>query len=117
MQTELPLFGMASSAVRNPAHFCCAGWENGPTLVIHKIVLEPCGNQSCTERTFTLRITGPSYPNGEIFTLRAGSCTQLDEPLVISGLEPAVMPSKSCSTVRTNTARPSPARSWAMSFS
>ena len=57
----------------NPAHFCCAGWENGPTLVIHKIVLEPCGNQSCTERTFTLR---------------AGSCTQLDEPLVISGLEP-----------------------------
>ncbi|MFR2149623.1 MAG: hypothetical protein ACLS7Z_03165 [Christensenellales bacterium] len=72
----------------NPAHFCCAGWENGPTLVIHKIVLEPCGNQSCTERTFTLRITGPSYPNGEIFTLRAGSCTQLDEPLVISGLEP-----------------------------
>lgn len=80
MQTELPLFGMASSAVRNPAHFCCAGWENGPTLVIHKIVLEPCGNQSCTERTFTLRITGPSYPNGEIFTLRAGSCTQLDEP-------------------------------------
>lgn len=101
----------------NPAHFCCAGWENGPTLVIHKIVLEPCGNQSCTERTFTLRITGPSYPNGEIFTLRAGSCTQLDERLVISGLSPAVMPSKSCSTVRTNTARPSPARSWAMSFS
>ena len=72
----------------NPTHFCCAGWENGPTLVIHKIVLEPCGNQSCTERTFTLRITGPSYPNGEIFTLRAGSCTELDEPLVISGLEP-----------------------------
>ena len=72
----------------NPAHFCCAGCENGPTLVIHKIVLEPCGGQSCTERTFTLRITGPSYPNGETFTLRAGSCTQLDEPLVISGLEP-----------------------------
>ena len=44
----------------NPAHFCCAGCENGPTLVIHKIVLEPCGGQSCTERTFTLRITGPS---------------------------------------------------------
>ena len=72
----------------NPAHFCCAGCENGPTLVIHKIVLEPCGGQSCTERTFTLRITGPSYPTGETFTLRAGSCTQLDEPLVISGLEP-----------------------------
>ena len=72
----------------NPTRYCCAGFENGPTLVIHKIVLEPCGNQSCTPKTFTLRITGPSYPNGEIFTLRAGSCTQLDEPLVISGLEP-----------------------------
>lgn len=44
------------------------GLGKRPTLVIHKIVLEPCGNQSCTERTFTLRITGPSYPNGEIFT-------------------------------------------------
>lgn len=74
-----PYSGMASSAVLQPRAFCCAGWENGPTLVIHKIVLEPCGNQSCTERTFTLRITGPSYPNGEIFTLRAGSCTQLDD--------------------------------------
>lgn len=47
----------------NPAHFCCAGCENGPTLVIHKIVLEPCGGQSCTERTFTLRITGPVMGN------------------------------------------------------
>ena len=37
----------------NPAHFCCAGWENGPTLVIHKIVLEPCGNQSCTCLLYT----------------------------------------------------------------
>ena len=84
----------------NPAHFCCAGCENGPTLVIHKIVLEPCGGQSCTERTFTLRITGPSYPNGETFTLRAGSCTQLDEPLVISGLEPG------CYTIEELMSRP-----------
>ena len=69
-------------------HYCCAGNENGPTLVIHKIVLEPCGNQSCTPRTFNIRITGPSYPNGEVFSLRAGSCLELDEPLVISGLTP-----------------------------
>ena len=60
----------------NPAHLCCAENENGPTLVIHQILLEPCGNQSCTPRTFTIRITGPSYPCGETFTLRAGSCTQ-----------------------------------------
>lgn len=72
----------------NPTHYCSAGYENGPTLVIHKIVLEPCGNQSCTPKTFTLRITGPSYPSGALFTLRAGSCTELDEPLVISGLTP-----------------------------
>ena len=74
----------------NPAHFCCADIQNdyGPTLVIHQILLEPCGNQSCTPRTFTIRITGPSYPCGETFTLRAGSCTELDEPLVISGLTP-----------------------------
>ena len=72
----------------NPTRYCCAGFENGPTLVIHKIVLEPCGNQSCTPKTFTLRITGPSYPNGAIFTLRTGSCTELDEPLVVSGLTP-----------------------------
>ena len=43
----------------NPTHYCSAGYENGPTLVIHKIVLEPCGSQSCTPKTFTLRITGP----------------------------------------------------------
>lgn len=74
----------------NPAHFCCAGMtdDQGPTLVIHQILLEPCGNQSCTPRTFTIRVTGPSYPCGEIFTLRAGSCTELDEPLVIAGLIP-----------------------------
>ena len=72
----------------NPAHLCCAENENGPTLVIHQILLEPCGNQSCTPRTFTIRITGPSYPCGEIFTLRAGSCTEIDEPLVITNLEP-----------------------------
>jgi len=74
----------------NPAHFCCADSENdyGPTLVIHLILLEPCGNQSCTPRNFTIRVTGPSYPCGEMFTLRAGSCTQLDEPLVIAGLTP-----------------------------
>lgn len=58
----------------------------GATLVIHKIVLEPCGNQSCTPRNFNIRITGPSYPSGEIFSLRAGSCIELDEPLVIAGL-------------------------------
>ena len=37
----------------NPAHFCCAGCENGPTLVIHKIVLAPCGGQSCTCLLYT----------------------------------------------------------------
>ena len=72
----------------NPAHLCCANNENGPTLVIHQILLEPCGNQSCTPRTFTIRVTGPSYPCGETFTLRAGSCTEIDEPLVITNLEP-----------------------------
>lgn len=74
----------------NPAHFCCADdhHDNGPTLVIHQILLEPCGNQSCTPRTFTIRVTGPSYPCGETFTLRAGSCTELDEPLIIAGLIP-----------------------------
>ena len=72
----------------NPAHLCCAENTNGPTLVIHCILLEPCGNQSCTPRNFTIRVTGPSYPGGETFTLRAGSCTELDEPLVIAGLTP-----------------------------
>ena len=72
----------------NPTHMCCAGCENGATLVIHQISLEPCGNQSCTPRTFNIRITGPSFPCGEVFTLRAGSCIELDEPLVITGLEP-----------------------------
>ena len=74
----------------NPVHFCCTNphEDNGPTLVIHQILLEPCGNQSCTPRTFTIRVTGPSYPCGETFTLRAGSCTELDEPLVIAGLIP-----------------------------
>ena len=70
------------------AYYTCAGAANGATLVIHQIVLEAGGEQSCTPRSFQLRITGPSYPCGEIFTLRAGSCTELDEPLVISGLEP-----------------------------
>ena len=74
----------------NPAHFCCADTnnDNGPTLIIHQILLEPCGNQSCTPRMFAIRVTGPSYPCGETFTLRAGSCTELDEPLVIAGLIP-----------------------------
>ena len=72
----------------NPVHFCDAEHDNGPTLVIHQILLEPCGNQSCTPRTFTIRVTGPSYPCGETFTLRAGSCTEIDEPLVITGLIP-----------------------------
>lgn len=73
----------------NPAHYCCADNQtDGPTLVLHAILLEPCGNQSCTPRSLTLRITGPSYPCGETFTLRAGSCTEIDEPLVIAGLTP-----------------------------
>ena len=72
----------------NPTQFCCVGNDNGPTLVIHSILLEPCGNQSCTPRTLRIRITGPSFPCGEVFTLRAGSCIELDEPLVITGLEP-----------------------------
>lgn len=74
----------------NPTHFCDAGSDSGATLVIHKIVLEPCANQSCTPTNFTLRITGPSFPCGETFTIRAGSCLTLDEPLVLSGLEPGV---------------------------
>lgn len=72
----------------NQAYYTCAGAQNGATLVIHQIVLEAGGEQSCTPRSFQLRITGPSYPCGEVFTLRAGSCLELDEPLVISGLEP-----------------------------
>ena len=72
----------------NPTHFCSAENDNGPTLVIHSILLEPCGNQSCTPKTFTIHITGPSYPCGETFTLRAGSCTEVDEPLVITNLTP-----------------------------
>lgn len=71
-----------------PTHFCHAHWPDGSTLVIHQIVLEPCGDKSCTPRNFSIRITGPSYPCGEIFTLRAGNCLELDEPLVITGLEP-----------------------------
>lgn len=74
----------------NPAQYADAGITSGATLVIHKIVLEPCGNQSCTPRTFNIRITGPSYPCGEVFQLRAGNCLELDEPLVITGLEPGV---------------------------
>lgn len=72
----------------NQTHLCCAGREDGATLVIHQIVLEACGEQSCTPRTFNIRITGPSFPCGEVFTLRAGSCIELDEPLVITGLIP-----------------------------
>lgn len=72
----------------NQTRYASAEAENGATLVIHKIVLEPLADQSCTPRTFSIRITGPSYPCGEVFTLRAGSCLELDEPLVISGLEP-----------------------------
>ena len=71
-----------------PAYYSCAGTQDGPTLVIHAIPLEAGCEQSCTPRTFRIRITGPSYPCGEIFSLRAGSCLTLDEPLVISGLEP-----------------------------
>lgn len=61
---------------------------NGLTLVIYKILLTACGNQNCSPRTFTLRITGPSYPCGETFQITAGSCTSLDEPLVLTGLMP-----------------------------
>ena len=74
--------------MHHPVRFCDAENDNGPTLVIHQILLEPCGNQSCTPRTFTIRVTGPSYPCGETFSLRAGSCTEIDEPLVITGLIP-----------------------------
>lgn len=70
------------------AQYSDAGTVQGATLVIHKIVLEPCGDPTCTPRTYNIRITGPSYPCGETFQLRAGSCTELDEPLVITGLEP-----------------------------
>lgn len=63
----------------NPAHFCCAGWENGPTLVIHKIVLEPCGNQSCTERTFTCASPAPVIPMG-----RFSPCARAAAPSLTS---------------------------------
>lgn len=72
----------------SPAQYSNAGAAQGATLVIHKIVLEPCGNPTCTPRTYNIRITGPSYPCGEVFQLRAGNCLSLDEPLVITGLEP-----------------------------
>lgn len=72
----------------NPTQFCCTGSDNDPTLVIHSILLEPCGNQSCTPRTLRIRVCGPSFPDGEFFTLRVGSCTEVDEPLVITGLTP-----------------------------
>lgn len=61
---------------------------NGLTLVIYKILLNACGNQQCSRRTFTLRITGPSFPTGETFQITAGSCTTLDEPLILTGLMP-----------------------------
>ncbi|MBR5288267.1 MAG: hypothetical protein IKU34_06715 [Clostridia bacterium] len=83
----------------NQAYYSCAGAQNGATLVIHQIALEAGGQQSCTPRSFQLRITGPSYPCGEVFSLRAGSCVELDEPLVISGLEPGqyrIEPLNSC---------------------
>lgn len=70
------------------AYYSCAGMQDGPTLVIHTILLEAGCQQSCTPRTLRIRVTGPSYPCGEIFSLRAGSCLELDEPLVISGLIP-----------------------------
>lgn len=74
----------------NPTHYCDAESANGATLVIHKIVLEVGGEQGCVPRDFVIRLTGPSYPRGETFTLRAGSCLELDEPLVIAGLLPGV---------------------------
>lgn len=60
--------------------------ENGCTLVIHKILLDACGNQACTPRTFSICVKGPSYPCGEVFQMTAGSCRTLDEPLVLTGL-------------------------------
>ena len=72
----------------NAAQYSNAGTTNGGTLVIHQIVLNACGGQDCTPRTFHIRVTGPSYPCGEIFHLRAGSCLELDEPLVLTGLLP-----------------------------
>ena len=86
--TSCPYAGWVQPILCNQTRFSCAECENGATLVIHKIVLEPLADQSCTPRTFTIRVTGPSYPGGELFQLRAGSCTELDEPLVITGLAP-----------------------------
>ena len=74
--------------VSTQINYSCAGEDGGPTLVIHKIVLDICGNPACSAKTFRIRITGPSYPSGEIFPLTAGSCLEVDEPLVISGLTP-----------------------------
>ena len=65
------------------AQYSDAGTAQGATLVIHKIVLEPCGDPTCTPRTYNIRITGPSYPCGETFQLRAGSCTELDVKMVL----------------------------------
>ncbi len=68
----------------------CAGagsvTENGCTLVIHKILLDACGNQACTPRTFSICVKGPSFPSGEVFQLTAGNCRTLDEPLILTGL-------------------------------
>lgn len=76
-----------------PIDTCCTSdldnvQQNGLTLVIYKIILDACGGQSCKPKTFTLRITGPSFPQGETFEIRAGSCISIDEPLIITGLAP-----------------------------
>ena len=88
VSTSCPYPDWVQPILCNQTRYISAECENGATLVIHKIVLEPLGDQSCTPRTFSIRVTGPSYPNGELFQLRAGSCLQLDEPLVITGLIP-----------------------------
>ena len=42
----------------SPAQYTDAGTLQGATLVIYKIALEACGEQSCTPRTYNICITG-----------------------------------------------------------
>lgn len=96
----------------NPAHFCCAGWENGRRSSFIKSCLNPAATRAARSARSPCASPAPVIPMGRFSSLRAGSCTQLGRAGSSSaGLTRAVMPSKNCSTVRTNTARPSPARS------
>ncbi|MFR2019715.1 MAG: hypothetical protein ACLS6G_04045 [Christensenellales bacterium] len=88
---------MSSGSIRCAAtrRISLRGLRNGPTLVIHKIVLEPCGGQSCTERTFTLRITGPSYPNERRSPSARGAAPSSTSRWSSAGLSRAAIPSRS----------------------